>query len=214
MKLRLLAATLAALTLAAGSAFAQSSPALDKNSLSYALGYDLGRNLIESGEAVDVNTVIKALQDGYAKREPTVPVAQLRTAVESMQKRQVEKAKAAFEQASAQNKAKSDQFLAQNKAKAGVQSLPGGIQYRVVEAGNGANFALVPHVHPSANGILSGVTGAGGNLGGVVFAIIFRFMDSGKGYDKGLWIIGVVTIALNLAVCWIPPRPKGQIGGQ
>lgn len=83
-----------------------------------------------------------------------------------------------------------------------------------LEAGNGANFALVPHVHPSANGILSGVTGAGGNLGGVVFAIIFRFMDSGKGYDKGLWIIGVVTIALNLAVCWIPPRPKGQIGGQ
>ncbi len=40
-----------------------------------------------------------------------------------------------------------------------------------IEAGNGANFALVPHVHPFANGIVSGLTGAGGNLGGVVFAI-------------------------------------------
>ncbi|KAL3964032.1 hypothetical protein ACCO45_001036 [Purpureocillium lilacinum] len=59
-----------------------------------------------------------------------------------------------------------------------------------LEAGNGANFALVPHVHPSANGILSGVTGAGGNLGGVVFAIIFRFMDSGKGLRQGPGQIG------------------------
>ncbi|KAG6007882.1 hypothetical protein E4U54_008774 [Claviceps lovelessii] len=83
-----------------------------------------------------------------------------------------------------------------------------------VEAGNGANFALVPHVHPSANGIVSGVTGSGGNLGGVVFAIIFRFMDHGNGYSTSLWIIGVIHIALNLAICWIPPLPKGQIGGR
>ena len=138
MKLRLLAASLAALTLVAGSAFAQTTPAPNKNDLSYALGYDLGRNLVESGEAVDINTVIKALQEGYGKKEPTVAVTQLRTAVEAMQKRQMEKAKAAFDKASAANKTKSDAFLAQNKAKAGVQSLPGGVQYRVLEAGSGA----------------------------------------------------------------------------
>ena len=138
MKLRLLAASLAALTLVAGSAFAQTTPAPNKNDLSYALGYDLGRNLVESGEAIDINTVIKALQEGYGKKEPTVAVTQLRTAVEATQKRQMEKAKAAFDKASAENKTKSDAFLAQNKAKAGVQSLPGGVQYRVLEAGSGA----------------------------------------------------------------------------
>ncbi|KGQ12354.1 Nitrate transporter [Beauveria bassiana D1-5] len=83
-----------------------------------------------------------------------------------------------------------------------------------VEAGNGANFALVPHVHPAANGVVSGVTGAGGNLGGVIFAIVFRFMDHGKSYAKALWVIGVMHIALNLAVCWIAPVPKGQVGGR
>ncbi|KAK4186170.1 putative nitrate transporter [Podospora australis] len=82
------------------------------------------------------------------------------------------------------------------------------------EAGNGANFALVPHVYPFANGVLSGLTGAGGNLGGVIFAIIFRFMEGGTNYAKAFWIIGVIHIALNLAVCWIPPIPKGQIGGR
>ncbi|KAH8891018.1 nitrate transporter [Thozetella sp. PMI_491] len=81
------------------------------------------------------------------------------------------------------------------------------------EAGNGANFALVPHVHPFANGILSGLTGAGGNLGGVIFAIIFRFMDNGTNYAKALWVIGIIHISVNLAVSWIPPLPKGQVGG-
>jgi NNP family nitrate/nitrite transporter-like MFS transporter len=82
-----------------------------------------------------------------------------------------------------------------------------------LEAGNGANFALVPHVHPFANGILSGVTGAGGNLGGVVFAVIFRFMGGGTDYAKAFWVIGVMHIGINLAVSWIRPLPKGQIGG-
>jgi peptidylprolyl isomerase len=155
MKLRLLAASLAALTLVAGSAFAQTTPAPNKNDLSYALGYDLGRNLVDSGEAVDVNTVIKALQDGYGKKEPTVPVAQLRTAVETMQKRQMEKAKVAFDKASADNKKASDAFLAQNKAKAGVQTLPGGVQYRVLEAGSGAKPTQASNVTLQYKGALA-----------------------------------------------------------
>ena len=82
-----------------------------------------------------------------------------------------------------------------------------------LEAGNGANFALIPHVHPRANGVLSGVTGAGGNLGGVVFAIVFRFVDAGTGYAHAFWIIGAIMIALNLCLCWVPPLPRGQFGG-
>ncbi len=137
MKLRLLAAALAALTLTAGVAAAQDTTS-EKGKLSYALGYDLGRNLIESGEPIDLATVTKALQDGYAKKPPAVPVEQLRSAVQGMQQRQTAKAKAAFEKASTENKAKSDAFLAQNKGKAGVKVLPSGVQYRVVETGSGA----------------------------------------------------------------------------
>ncbi|KAF2459289.1 major facilitator superfamily domain-containing protein [Lineolata rhizophorae] len=80
-----------------------------------------------------------------------------------------------------------------------------------MDAGNGANFSLVPHVHPYANGIVSGLVGASGNLGGVIFAVIFRFTGN---YHQGIWIIGVFFIAINLAVSWIRPIPKGQIGGR
>ncbi|KAK3292055.1 major facilitator superfamily domain-containing protein [Chaetomium fimeti] len=82
-----------------------------------------------------------------------------------------------------------------------------------LQAGNGANFSLVPHVHPSANGILSGLTGAGGNLGGVIFSIIFRFMDDGTNYAKGFWVIGVIHVGVTLVLSWIPPLPGGQMGG-
>ncbi|MFK3649030.1 FKBP-type peptidyl-prolyl cis-trans isomerase N-terminal domain-containing protein [Lysobacter enzymogenes] len=137
MKLRLIAAAVAALALTAGNAVAQDTSS-EKGKLSYALGYDLGRNATESGEQVDVNTIIKGLQDGYAKKQPSVPVDQLRTAVQNMQKRQAEKAKAEWDKAASENKTKSDAFVNANKAKAGVKTLPNGAQYRVIDNGTGA----------------------------------------------------------------------------
>lgn len=137
MKLRLLAATVAALTLVGGTAVAQDTSS-EQGQLSYALGYDLGRNLVESGEQINVETVIQALRDGYGRQDPSVPVEQLRTAVENMQQRQMARAQEAFNQASAENKTRSDAFLAQNRAQSGVQTLPSGVQYRVIENGSGA----------------------------------------------------------------------------
>lgn len=98
-----------------------------------------------------------------------------------------------------------------------------------LEAGNGANFALVPHIHPHANGkflhpqlkpiptninkgILSGLVGASGNLGGIIFAIIFRYNKTN--YSRVFWIMGIMVIILNTAFMWVRPIPKGQIGGR
>lgn len=153
MKLRLLAAALAALTLAAGTAAAQDTSS-EKGKLSYAIGYDVGRNLAENDEPVDIATVIKALQDGYAKKEPGVPVDQLRTAMENAQKRQQARVQAEFNKISADNKAKSDAFLAQNKAKAGVRVLPSGVQYRIVETGTGAKPTQASDVQLTYKGAL------------------------------------------------------------
>ncbi|HZH42830.1 MAG TPA: FKBP-type peptidyl-prolyl cis-trans isomerase N-terminal domain-containing protein [Lysobacter sp.] len=147
MKLRLLAAATAAL-LMSGHAVAQDT-STEKGKLSYALGYQTGAELADltaRGEAVDINTVIKALQDAYAKKQPTVPVDQLQAAVQNMQKRQTEKAKAEYEKAAAENKTKSDAFLAQNKNKQGVKSLANGAQYRVIENGTGAKPTMASTV--------------------------------------------------------------------
>ena len=55
-------------------------------------------------------------------------------------------------------------------------------------------------------GIVSGLVGASGNLGGIVFTIIFRY--EGLKYERAFWIIGVVTIAVNVLVFRIRPIPR------
>jgi len=85
-----------------------------------------------------------------------------------------------------------------------------------IAGANGLNFSLVPHVHPYANGVVSGFTGAMGNFGGIVFAIVFRFTLNAKhtsDIPKSLMIIGAIILGLNVATMWIRPIPKGQIGG-
>ncbi|MDQ2703121.1 MAG: FKBP-type peptidyl-prolyl cis-trans isomerase [Pseudomonadota bacterium] len=137
MKLSLIAAaSLAALTLTPGLASAQDTSSA-KGKLSYALGYQLGREAIESGEALDLNTITKALQDGYAKKDPAVSVEDMRTAYGEMQQRLQAKAKAAFDKAAAENKTRSTAYMAENKAKTGVKALADGVQYRIIETGNG-----------------------------------------------------------------------------
>lgn len=80
-----------------------------------------------------------------------------------------------------------------------------------MDASNGANFAVVPHVFPQANGILSGFVGASGNLGGIIFALLFRF--NGIHYGRVIWWIGCICVAVNVGVSWIRVIPKGQVGG-
>lgn len=142
MKLRSIAVAVAALALT-GTAFAQDVSS-EKGKLSYYFGYDYGNNLAEltgRGEQLDIASVVKGLQDAYAKKQPAITADQLKPAVEAFQKREqarAQAAKAEYEKAAAENKTRSDQFMAANKAKAGVQSLASGVQYRVIEAGNGA----------------------------------------------------------------------------
>ena len=142
MKLRSIAVAAAALALT-GTAFSQDVSS-EKGKLSYYFGYDYGNNLNEltaRGEQLDIAAVVKGLQDAYAKKQPAITADQLKPAVEEFQRREQGRAaaaKAEYEKVAAENKTRSDQFLAANKAKAGVQSLPSGVQYRVIETGNGA----------------------------------------------------------------------------
>ncbi|KIN02454.1 hypothetical protein OIDMADRAFT_159816 [Oidiodendron maius Zn] len=94
--------------------------------------------------------------------------------------------------------------LSNPKSEATMFGLFAGLAF-FLEAANGANFSLVPHVYPAANGIVSGTVGAAGNLGGIIFNIIFRY--NGAHYDRSVWTIGVISIAINLAVSWIRPVP-------
>jgi len=142
MKLRPIAVAIATLGLA-GSAFAQDLTS-EKGKLSYYFGYDYGNNLAElteRGEQLDVNSVVKGIQDALAKKQPAITGEQLKPALEAFQKREqarAEQARAQYEKVAAENKTRSDQFIAGYKGQAGVQTLPSGVAYKVLENGTGA----------------------------------------------------------------------------
>jgi FKBP-type peptidyl-prolyl cis-trans isomerase FklB len=134
MMLRFGAVALAALI--AGNVVAQDTTS-EKGKLSYAIGYEIGNDFIEKKMDVDVATVLRAIQDGYAKRQPAVPAQEMRTALEKMSEKLKTAALAKYEALAKENKAKSDKFMADNKVKKGIVTLPSGIQYRVIEDGTG-----------------------------------------------------------------------------
>jgi peptidylprolyl isomerase len=165
MKLRMLAAVLAALTVGTGVAVAQtaaprpaSAPAapVDKTSLSYSIGFDLTDDLAKRKVDIDVAALIRGIQDGYARKEPTVAREKQRQLLDAFQQKMLEQAKAEFEKAVRENKAKSDAFLAANRSKPGVVVLPSGIQYHIIDAGAGAkptaNSTVALHVRASLPG--------------------------------------------------------------
>jgi peptidylprolyl isomerase len=161
MKLRLLAAATAVLILGSGAAMAQTAaPAAapgpsDKALLSYAIGYDMARDLAERKVDLDMATLIRGVQEGYAKKAPTMPGEKLAAALTAFQKRMVEQERANFDRLSRENKSKSDAFMAANKAKPGVVTLPSGVQYRVIEPGTGAKPTSASTVQVHLRGSVS-----------------------------------------------------------
>lgn len=164
MKFRLLSAVLASV-LATG-AMAQTAPAakpaapvasgpVDKAALAYALGYDFGRGLADQAPGLDVMAINRAIQDGYAKKQPTIAPEKLQATVAAYQQQREVQAKAEFEKVSRENKAKSDAAIASNKSKPGVITLPSGIQYKVVEAGAGAKPTINSTVEFNFSGALA-----------------------------------------------------------
>jgi len=112
--------------------------AADKPNLSYAIGYQIGEDFVERKLDVDINQVIRAMQDGFAKRKASVPEEQMHELLGRMQYQLYTQAKGEFDKLAGANKAKSQQFMTENKAKKGIVSLPSGVQYRVIEDGTGA----------------------------------------------------------------------------
>lgn len=139
---------------ATGTAVAQETTS-EKGKLSYSIGYQIGKDFTERKMDIDINTVVKALQDAYAKRAPAVAEEQMRDTLTKFQTKMMGEAKAEFDKVAGANKSKSDAFMAANKAKKGIVSLPSGVQYRVIEDGTGKQVTATSEVTVHYRGSLS-----------------------------------------------------------
>src|SRR6185369_16564359 len=61
---------------------------------------------------------------------------------------------------------------------------------------NGATYSVVPFINKKAVGVVSGIVGAGGNVGAVMAGFLFK--SSEISYRESLFIIGIVVIGVSV----------------
>ncbi|WED41867.1 FKBP-type peptidyl-prolyl cis-trans isomerase [Legionella cardiaca] len=154
MKMRLVAAAVIGLTMstaivaADASATATTAPATsttpatslnsDMDKLSYSIGADLGKNFKKQGIDINPSAMAKGLQDGMSGGQLLLTEQQMKDVLNKFQKDLMAKRNADFTKKAEENKAKGEAFLNQNKGKEGVISLPSGLQYKILQKGDGA----------------------------------------------------------------------------
>jgi FKBP-type peptidyl-prolyl cis-trans isomerase FklB len=122
-----------------GAAFAADAPVLrnDKEKLSYSIGMDIGGNLKEGSIDVDPDVLAKGLKDSYGGGKTALTEEEARRTIQDFQQRIAAKRAETMRKAGERNKADGEKFLAENAGKAGVKTLPSGLQYKELEAGTG-----------------------------------------------------------------------------
>ncbi len=123
--------------LAAGSALAQDVES-EKGKLSYAVGWDIGQDIKRRSSDFDVESLIAAIRDTVADRDPQVTGEEMQALMTALQQKVRDEQVAAFKALADKNQADSEAFLEGNKTKTGIVVMPSGVQYRIIEEGEGA----------------------------------------------------------------------------
>ncbi|MFO7601774.1 MAG: FKBP-type peptidyl-prolyl cis-trans isomerase [Candidatus Desulfacyla sp.] len=108
-----------------------------KDQVNYAIGVHLIGNLKRQEVDIDLDLVIKGMQDAYSGKGLLMPDAQVRKAFRIYQD-DVRRSQAKIRTALLEkNRKQGEAFLAENMKKEGVVTLPSGLQYRIIRAGEG-----------------------------------------------------------------------------
>ena len=118
---------------------AQERPALktEKDKVSYAVGLEFARSIKGQGIEVDSKLLVMGLNDALSGGKPLMTEEDLRTTMLAVQEEVKQKQMQAMTKAAEENKKAGDTFLAENAKKEGVVTLPSGLQYKILKAGEG-----------------------------------------------------------------------------
>lgn len=107
------------------------------DSVSYAIGFDFGKNLKQQEVDLNADIVAQAIKDAKDTSIHVMTDEQIKSVMMSFQKEVLAKQEAKNKLLGEKNQADGAKFLAENKAKPGVVVLPSGLQYKVVSMGSG-----------------------------------------------------------------------------
>ena len=106
--------------------------------VSYALGLGIGRQLAQMGaQDLNIDNFAEAIKDVIKGNELKVSNREAQTIVQDFFMKQEEKLNAEKAEKGKAAKAEGEKFLAENAKKDGVVTLPSGLQFMVLQEGNG-----------------------------------------------------------------------------
>ena len=129
------------LALAANTAQAQDLTT-DKGKLSYAYGWQVGQTIMSRGEEFDTEAIIAAIRDSAAENDPQLPAEEMAAELRAFQEKVRQENLEELQRLAEENQAAADEFLAKNKAKNGIVAMPSGLQYRIIDEGEGSRPGL------------------------------------------------------------------------
>src|SRR6201987_3906994 len=109
----------------------------DKDKASYAIGMNIGQNLKKQSEVIDAGVVERGMKDALAGDKTLMTEDEAKAALVTLQANMRKKQEEQVQQMAETNKKQGDAFLAENKTKAGVVTLPSGLQYKILTEGTG-----------------------------------------------------------------------------
>jgi FKBP-type peptidyl-prolyl cis-trans isomerase FklB len=104
---------------------------------SYALGMSIGLGLHKQGVGVDPAVVARGLRDAMAGGKTLLTEDEMKAALQQLQADVHKEQEAKAHTAGAAARKQGEAFLAANKSKPGVVTLPDGLEYKILTAGNG-----------------------------------------------------------------------------
>lgn len=120
---------------------AKPEPKLDnpKNRISYTIGLNIGKDFTSQDMDLDPDVLVMGIKDAMEGRDSKLTeeemMAEIQAFQQDMQARQIAK----VQELAAKNRTESEAFLAENATREGVVVLDSGLQYKVIEAGEGAS---------------------------------------------------------------------------
>ncbi|GHC34393.1 FKBP-type peptidyl-prolyl cis-trans isomerase [Aidingimonas halophila] len=111
----------------------------DEEKLSYSLGVTLGQSLLQDIDELDIDAFTQAIEDVYAENALAMSEEEMATTLSRFQEEAMAERQSEANQAAQANQEEGQRFLADNAEKEGVEVTESGLQYRVMESGDGAS---------------------------------------------------------------------------
>lgn len=205
--------TATAISLLAVAPLSLAAPESDKEKLSYSLGVTLGQSLAQDVTDLDLDAFTQAIEDVYADNELAMSEEEMAEALTRFQQEAMAERQAQAEEQAAANREAGEAFLADNAAEDDVEVTDSGLQYKVLEEGDGASPSADSQVEVHYEGSL---------LDGTVFdssyergePVSFRVNQVIEGWQEALQLMSVgdtwmLYIPSDLAY---GPQGQGPIG--